>query len=226
MGRPKRIAFGGYVYQVLNRANGRLRIFKKGGDFEAFEQVLSEGIERFDMRICGWCLMGNQWHLMLWPRRDGDLSAFMRWTTLTHVQRFHASHGTVGIGHLYQGRYKSFPDQDNACYLTVMRYVEGNPVRAGIVKHAADWRWSSFSVRQGRDSKVGLAEGPLSLPGDWESLVHCEIDPKSAEEIGKSVKRGRPLGDADWRTGTAKELNLEATLREKGRPKKVPDTFT
>ena len=103
---------------------------------------------------------------------------------------------------------------------TCGRRLMGNPVRAGIAKHAADWRWSSFSVRQGRDSKVGPAEGPLALPGDWESLVHCEIDPQSAEEIGKSVKRGRPLGDADWRTGTAKELNLEATLREKGDQKK------
>jgi len=77
-------------------------------------------------------------------------------TTLTHVQRFHASHGTVGIGHLYQGRYKSFPVQGNAYYLTVMRYVESNPVRAGIVEQAGDWRWSSFAVRQGRASKVGL----------------------------------------------------------------------
>jgi len=225
MGRLKRIALGGYVYHVLNRANGRLRILKKAGDFEAFEEVLSEGIERFDMRICGWCLMGNHWHLVLWPRGDGDLAAFMRWTTLTHVQRFHASHGTVGIGHLYQGRYKSFPVQDNAYYLTVMRYVESNPIRGGIVEHAGDWQWSSFSVRQGRASKIALAEGPLALPADWERLLHRQVEPTAAEQIEKSVKRGCPLGDADWTAKTAKELNLESTLRGKGRPKKVPDTF-
>lgn len=100
MGRAKRIGLGGYVYHVLKRANGRLRIFRKNGDFLAFEQILAEGIERFDMRICGYCLMGNHWHMLLWPKKDGDLSAFMRWITLTHVQRFHSSHGTVGIGHL------------------------------------------------------------------------------------------------------------------------------
>lgn len=88
MGRPKRITLGGYFYHVLNCANGRLRIFKKEADFAAFEQILSEGIERFAMRVCGYCLMGNHWHLLLWPRRDGDLSAFMRWITLTHRPAF------------------------------------------------------------------------------------------------------------------------------------------
>lgn len=224
MGRPKRIALGGDVYHVLNRASGRLRIFKKASDFEAFEEVLSDGIERFNMRICGWCLMANHWHLVLWPRVDGDLAAFMRWIMLTHVQRFHASHGTVGIGHLYQGRYKSFPIQDNAYYLTVMRYVEANAVRAGIVENAGDWRWSSFAVRPGRASKIALAEGPLALPADWERLLR-QVEPTAAEQIGKSLKRGCPLGDDHWIAKTAKELDLESTLRGKGRPKKVPDTF-
>ncbi len=225
MGRPKRITLGGYVYHVFNRANGRLRIFKKAADFQAFEQILSEGIERFDMRLCGWCLMGNHWHLLLWPWRDGDLSAFMRWITLTHVQRFHAAHNTVGIGHLYKGRYKSFPVQDNTYYLTVMRYIEANPVRAEIVKEAADWKWSSFAVRQGRESPVKLAKGPLSLPSDWENLVRCQIDPKSLEQINKSINRSCPLGEIDWIKKTAKKMNLESTLRNRGRPKKVPDTF-
>jgi putative transposase len=125
MGRPKRVALGGYVYHVLNRANGRLRIFRKKADFAAFEAILAEGIERFDMRIWGYCIMSN--HLLLWPREDGDLSDSMRWITLTHTQRYHASHGTVGIGHLYQGRYKRFPTQDDDHYLTVLRYIEANP---------------------------------------------------------------------------------------------------
>jgi len=93
MSRPKRIALGGYVYHVLNRANGRLRIFRKDDDFLDFEQIMAEGAKQFSMRICGYCIMGNHWHLLLWPRKDGDLSAFMRWISLTHTQRCHASHG-------------------------------------------------------------------------------------------------------------------------------------
>ena len=75
------------MYHVLNRANGRLRIFKKKEDFAAFEAILAEGMERVDMRICGYCIMGNHWHLLLWPREDADLSDYMRWITLTHTQR-------------------------------------------------------------------------------------------------------------------------------------------
>ena len=83
MTRPKRIAKGNIVYHALNRANGRLRIFKKDGDFLAFEKILAEGIDRFDMRLCGYCIMSNHWHLVLWPRADGDLTEFMRWITVT-----------------------------------------------------------------------------------------------------------------------------------------------
>ena len=78
----KRIALGGYVYHVLNRANGRLKIFKKHGDFEAFEKIISQGLERFSMRLCGYCIMSNHWHLLLWPQEDGALSEFMRWIRL------------------------------------------------------------------------------------------------------------------------------------------------
>jgi putative transposase len=220
MGRPKRITLGGYVYHVLNRANGRLRIFRKDGDFLAFEQVLAEGIELFGMRVCGYCLLSNHWHLLLWPVEDGDLPAFMRWITLTHVQRFHASHGTVGIGHLYQGRYKSFPVQDDNYYLTVMRYIEANPLRAELVKNAADWPWSSFAVRDGRESLFKLSQGPTKLPSNWPKHVHRDIDRRRLETIKNSITRSSPLGDKDWTQTTAIKMNLESTLRQRGRPKK------
>jgi putative transposase len=109
-----------------------LRIFKTVLDFAAFEKILAEGAERFSMRICGYCLMSNHWHLVLWPQQDGDLSQFMKWITGTHSHRWHAAHGTAGIGHLYQGRYKSFPVQGSIYYFTVLRYVENNPRRAGL----------------------------------------------------------------------------------------------
>ena len=76
MGRAKRITLGGYAYHVLNRANGRLRLFRKYGDFSAFETILAEGLERVAMRICGYCIMTNHWHLLLWPCEDGDLSDY------------------------------------------------------------------------------------------------------------------------------------------------------
>ncbi len=220
MPRTKRITLGGYVYHVLNRANGRLRIFRKDSDFLAFEQILAEGIERYSMRLCGYCIMSNHWHLLLWPIGDGDLSEFMRWITLTHNQRFHISHATVGMGHLYQGRFKSFPIQHDAHYLTVMRYIEAKPLQAETVKRAGDWPWSSLAVRNGLEAPFELSQGPLKLPSSWDKLVNQIAPPDQLEELKNSINRGAPFGAPDWRTKTAVAMNLESTLRPRGRPKK------
>ena len=88
------------------------------------------------MRVLAWCVMSTHWHLVLWPREDGDLSEFMRWLTVTHTQRWHAAHRTAGTGPLYQGRFKSFPIQEDDHLLTVLRYVERNPLRANLVEEA------------------------------------------------------------------------------------------
>lgn len=220
MSRPKRITLGGYVYHVLNRANGRLKIFKKDGDFKAFEKIIAQGLDRFDMRVCGYCIMSNHWHLLLWPVEDGSLSDFMRWITLTHTQRYHASHGTTGIGHLYQGRFKSFPVQDEAYYYTVMRYIESNPVRAEIVTKAEDWSWSSFTVRQGYECPFDLSNGPVDLPSNWNKLIDEPIGEKELDKLNYSIKRGAPLGHSGWAKETALKMGLESSLRPRGRPKK------
>lgn len=220
MPRLRRISKGNVVYHVLNRANGRLRIFKKNGDFAAFEQIIAEGLERFDMRLCGYCIMGNHWHLVLWPREDGDLSAFMKWITVTHSHRWHGSHGTVGIGHLYQGRFKSFPVATDEYYLTLMRYVESNSLRAGLVERSLDWQWSSLAIRGGCEKPLELCDGPVALPRRWISLVDNANNEEDGERIEKCIKRGQPFGESEWVTQTAKELCLESTLKPRGRPRK------
>ena len=221
MPRPKRQCVGGIAYHVLNRANGRMRIFQKRGDFEAFERVLVEGLRRVPMRLCGYCVMSNHWHLVLWPREDGDVSEFMGWVTLTHTQRWHAAHGTTGIGHLYQGRFKSFPVQSNEHYLTVLRYVESNPLRAGIVGDSCDWEHSSLAVRNGAE-KDGLRinSGPVKLPESWNELVNMLPGEGVDVRLGKCIRRGCPYGSGKWVEETAKNLGLEMTLRGRGRPRK------
>jgi len=203
---------------VLNRANGRLRIFRKDADFAAFEQILAEGMELHSMRLCSYCIMSNHWHLVLWPRGDGDLSEFMRWITLTHTQRFHSSHGTVGIGHLYQGRFKSFPVAADAHYLTVVRYVEANALRAGLVKKACDWPWSSLAVRMGMEAPFELSEGPLKLPFGWAKLVNQCQQRGGLDGLKTCMARGTPFGKESWEIKTALKMNLESTLRPRGRP--------
>ncbi len=115
MAKRLRVAAGGVVYHVLNRAVGRGRIFRKEGDYKAFEKVLLQAQERTGTRLLAYCLMPNHWHLVLWPREDGELSQYVRWLSVTHTQRWHAHHHSAGTGPLYQGRFKSFPVQVVEC---------------------------------------------------------------------------------------------------------------
>ena len=153
MGRALRTDVGGYVYHVLNRANARSTLFKKRAEYNLFEKVLEEAKERMDMRILAYCVMPNHWHLVLYPRNDGDLSKFVNWLTLTHTQRWHAVHHTIGHGHLYQGRYKSFLCEEDQHFIKLARYVERNSLRAKLVKHAEDWQWGSVWRRANGTAK-------------------------------------------------------------------------
>ncbi|MBK8270429.1 MAG: transposase [Planctomycetes bacterium] len=187
MPRRLRQAPGGIAYHVLNRANGRAAIFRRPEDFDAFERVLALAMERHRMRLLTYCLMSNHWHLVLFPREDGDLSRFMQWLTVTHVRRRHAHRRTDGHGHLYQGRFKSFPIQADAHLLTVCRYVERNPLRAGMVKRAEAWRWSGLRRWLENDGEpVKLAQWPVDRARGW---LACVNRPQSAP-------RKRRCGDA------------------------------
>jgi REP element-mobilizing transposase RayT len=83
------MAPGGLVYHVLNRAVARLALFEKDSDYEAFERVLAEAMEKHPTRLLGYCVMPNHWHLVIWPREEGELTEFVRWLTHTHVMRWH-----------------------------------------------------------------------------------------------------------------------------------------
>jgi len=136
MPRQARQAPGGLVYHVLNRAVARLPLFQKDGDYEAFERVLVEALEEHPTRLLSYSLMPNHWHLVLWPRKDHELSSFVRWLTHTHTMRWHAHYHTSGSGHLYQGRFKSFPVETDEHFFTVVRYVERNGLRAKLASKA------------------------------------------------------------------------------------------
>ena len=224
MPRPPRAAPGGLVYDALNRANARLTLFSKVGDYRAFEAVLSEAVARQRMRLLAYCVMPNHFHLVLWPRGDGDLSAFMRWLTLTHTQRWHAHRGSAGTGHVYQGRFKSFPVQDDGHLWAVCRYVERNPLRAGLVARAEQWRWGSlWRAGAGESAGPALSAWPVERPAGWVERVNAAMSAAEEEAIVRSIRRGQPLGDPDWQARTAERLGLASTLRPRGRPRKPPE---
>jgi putative transposase len=224
MGRPLRAAEGGLVYHCLNRANARLTIFTKDGDFEAFERVLAEAIARHDMRLLAYCIIRNHFHLVLWPQADGDLSRFMRWLTLTHTQRWHAHRHSAGTGLLYQGRFKSFPVQSDEHLYTLCRYVERNALRAGLVERAEQWRWGSlWWTRQksaGSLPAVPLCPWPIARPRDWVDRVNTPLTRTEEQALLRCIQRSQPYGAVDWQMATASRLGLESAFRPRGRPKK------
>lgn len=222
MPRTPRAAVGGMVYHVLNRANARLSIFEKPDDYEAFETVLAQAHRQVPMRTLAWCVLPNHWHLLLWPRRDEDLPEFMHWLTLTHTHRWHSVRQSIGTGHIYQGRYKSFAVQSDEHYLTACRYVERNALRANLAGRAQDWRWGSLWRRVCGDplQRELLSEGPVDLPADWVRLVNQPQNDQELAALRQSIARGRPYGQAVWVQRTARRLGLLSTLRPRGRPVK------
>jgi putative transposase len=222
MGRPLRAAVGGYVYHVLNRANARLKIFQRDGDYQAFEEILTAAVERTDTRLLAYCLMPNHWHLVVWPRADGELSQFVGWLTLTHTQRWHAHRHSAGSGHVYQGRFKSFPVETDEHFLTVARYVEQNALRAGLVKRAEQWKWSSLCRwLQGSDEERSLLSAwPVARAGRWVDHVNAPQTEAELAALRRSFERGVPFGGEGWTSRTVERLGLESTLRPRGRPRK------
>ena len=221
MGRSKRAAPGGWVYHVLNRANARLPLFEKDEDFAAFERVLAEAVERSGIRLLSYCLMGNHWHLVVWPREDGELSQFVGWLTLTHTQRWHAHRHSAGSGHVYQGRFKSFPVQDDNHFLTVCRYVERNPLRADLVERAEQWRWSSlYRWHCGTAAEQQLlSPWPVRRSPNWLEHVNEAQTEAELASLRRSVNRGCPYGDESWSATAIQSLGLEITTRPRGRPR-------
>lgn len=229
MPRINRVAPGGWVFHVLNRGNARQEIFEDDGDYLAFEALLGETAERFRMRLLAYCIMPNHWHMVIWPREDGDMGRFMQRLTTTHVRRWHLHRHSVGYGHLYQGLYKSFPVQQDEHFLTVCRYVERNALRANLVPRAEDWRWSSLAVRrmtpaQAKRNEVPLlADWPVDRPRDWLRAVNAAQSEEELDALRRAVQRGRPFGTPVWEKQAATRLGLQSTLRPRGRPRKTKE---
>lgn len=209
------------VFHVLNRGVARMQVFEKAGDYEAFERVLSDTLREAPMRICAYCVMPNHWHMLLWPEHDGEMARFMQRLTITHVRRWQEHRDYVGLGHVYQGRYKSFPVEEDEHFVAVARYVERNPLRGNLVVRAEQWRWSSLwrRCRGSAEEKTVLAAWPVEVPEDWIERVNRADNEKELEGLRRSVQRGRPYGAPEWQRRIAKRLGLESAYRSAGRPR-------
>lgn len=236
MPRKPRLAPGGWCFHVINRGVNRAKVFHKRSDYAAFMALLDDACARVPMRVMAYCLMPNHFHMAVWPLHDGDMGRWMAWLLTTHATRYNAHYKRSG--HVWQGRYKSFPVQQDGSLVQVCKYIERNPIRAGLVERADDWRWSSAKHWKGPDS-VSVAEkgsdpflkpapgapgwltsGPVARPADWLRWVHGDQPEDLLRRLRLAIERGRPFGATEWVMDAAKRLGLESALRDFGRPRK------
>jgi putative transposase len=228
MPRPLRPIEDGLVYHVIDRGNSRQDVFHKKGDFEAFLAALADLKERKPFELYGYCLLNNHFHLLIRPT-GAAISRIMQSLLVSHTQRYH-KHYRSG-GHVWQGRFKSPVIQNDEHLLTVLRYIEANPLRARLVKRGEDYPWSSYRVH-------GLGESnPLVDPlisyqeispyagvrqAKWADRIHRPIEDETLQAIRRSATAGLPYGDQAWVKRLAKKLDLDLSIRPRGRPRKEP----
>ena len=223
MPRTARASQGGYCYHVLNRGNARNEVFHKDEDYAAFLQLLIEASQRVPMRLLAYCLMPNHFHLVVWPHSDGDLSRWMQWLLTSHVRRYHRH--DQSSGHVWQGRFKAFPIQQDDHLLMVMRYVERNPVRAKSipVRKAQRWPWSSTGTPPKTVEKPLLDAGPVRRGQNWFEWVNQPLTETELKALPESIARERPYGSERWKQQAAQKLGLESSMRPRGRPRKTSE---
>jgi putative transposase len=204
----------GVIFHVINRSARRLRLFDEPRDYEAFLAVLEEGRARTEIQILAYCVMPNHFHLLTRTTKPNQLSDFMKWFQLTHAKRWHGHRGSRGIGAVYQGRFRAVPVQHDTHFLVAARYVERNPLRAGLVERAEDWPWSSLRQRCSNSHLVTLDEWPILPPANWVQLVNEIAADRDLESVRRCIRNGTPFGNKTW----AGEFS--AVPNRKGRPPK------
>ena len=226
MPRPLRPIDDGLVYHVISRGNNRRSVLHGDGDYLAFLQAVADLKERKPFELYGYCLLGNHIHLLLRPRK-GSISRILQSLLVSHTQRYHRLHRSSG--HVWQGRFKSPVIQDDEHLLTVLRYIEANPLRANLVEKAGDYRWSSFACHGGGSSDPlldpvpayeALGAGPASRQRRWSAYVHGTPDADELAAIRRSSETGLPYGEARWIDRLARRLKLDLTIRPRGTSKK------
>jgi putative transposase len=195
-----------------------MRLFDKTRDYEAFEEVLGETLAKVRLRVCAFSVMPNHWHFVVWPEEDGQLGVFFQRLGVTHVTRWSRAKGRVGYGHVYQGRFKSFPVETEDYFYQVVRYAERNALRANLVSDAAQWRWSSLWIGEHgtKEQRGWLSPWPVPRPRNWLSYVNGAETEAELKALRHSVQRGTPYGRETWVSATAERLRLQSTLRGGG----------
>lgn len=201
MSRQLRVEFPGALYHVTSRGNMREAVFRDDSDKALFLKVLGEAAERFTLKIHAYCLMDNHYHLLV-ETPLANLSAAMRHINGIYTQTFNFRRGKAG--HLFQGRYKGILVKKEDYLLEVCRYIVLNPVRAGLCRNPADWRWSSYSATAGHErppeflNVSWLLSQFGSSPADSARKYSDFVNEAAASNPFEHIRKGLFLGDDEF----------------------------
>jgi putative transposase len=213
MPRSQRIVVPGLPHHVIQRGNRQQRIFEDDADRRLYVSLLRVALRRHDTQCLAWCLMDNHVHLVLRPATADGLRAPL---ASVHTAYSFRTNKRLGVsGHLFQGRFASYP-MDDPHLMVAVRYVENNPVKAGLVASAEDWRWSSARAHLGQGAD-GLTDVDAigGYVANWKAYLTDGVEAAGRNEaIEAALRSGRAIGDAMPGGG-------QTVRRPRGRPRKM-----
>ena len=218
MPRKARTLGDGCVYHVMNRRENEQAVFRHTHDYLAFLEMLLYAKDRYEVELFAFCLMQDHFHLLVRPLKGQNLSHCMQWLQTSYARRFNDYYQAEGP--LWQGRYKSFLVEESQCLLTVMSYIEGHPLRSGLVTTAEDYVWSSHRENYWGNQRQKLNELPIPLTSDWSASVDALLNERTLTRLKMSTLRQIPYGSSEWQQQVCREYGLEDSMRPVGRPRK------
>lgn len=227
MARLARVAVPGYPYHVIQRGNNRQQIFTSDADRVFLRELLAENASRFDVAVHAYVLMDNHFHLLLTPNSEGGLPSMMQAVGRRYVRYFNdANHRT---GTLWEGRYKSALVQTERYLMACMVYIDLNPVRAGMVRQAQDFVWSSHGHYAGvrNDPLITahplfweLGNTPFEREGRYRELVQAGVSEQQSGALRQAMTSGWVLGDDEFVQALQSRTTRRLVRAYAGRPAK------
>jgi len=229
MARSARIVIPGLPHHITQRGTRRLDTFFSDADYSAYLALLTEACEKTGVACWAYCLMPNHVHLILVPPEEDTLGAVLGVTHSRYTKRVNRRENWHG--HLWQERFHSFA-MDDAHLLTCARYIEQNPVKAGLTRRPENWRWSSARAHlSGRDDALCQTTPLLervadSLGMDWRDYLIQQTQTEILDQFHRHNQNGFPLGDRVFLDRLEKMIGRNLTLRRVGRPRAKIGTGT
>lgn len=221
MPRVARFVCPGVPHHVTQRGNRRGQVFFSDADYRTYLAWLHFDARRYDVELLAYCLMSNHVHLVVVPRASNGLERALRHLHMRYAQRLNSQKRWKG--HVWQGRYFSAP-LDEPHFWAAIRYVERNPVRAGLVVRAEDYPWSSAPAHCEPRQDPLLSQDPVWIEkmngvANWASWIATDDDSAAIERIRRFTGQGLPCGSRQFVETLEMRTGRSLMRRPSGRPR-------